>query len=161
MSARDNASVRRVEAALALAGTDSSVVELEDTARTAADAAKALGVEVGAIVKSLVFTVAGAPVMALVAGDRQCDVAGLADAVGAAGKAKRADADLVRAVTGFAIGGVAPIGHATAIPIVIDPSLGRFARIYAAAGHPHCVFATTLADLRAMTGGKLAAGIAA
>lgn len=103
-----NASVQRVQRALGEAGSTSEVVELSDTARTAEDAARALGCELGAIVKSLVFTVGGRPVMALVAGDRRCDTAALAAALGLDGKVARADADTVREATGFAIGGVAP-----------------------------------------------------
>ena len=99
---------------------------------------------VGAIVKSLVFEVDGEPVLALVAGDRRCDLAALPAALGRAGAARRCDADRVRAATGFAIGGVAPVGHLTPLPTAIDASLGRFARLFAAAGHPHCVFATSL-----------------
>jgi prolyl-tRNA editing enzyme YbaK/EbsC (Cys-tRNA(Pro) deacylase) len=151
MSARNSASVQGVVAALAAAGARGEVVELAATARTAEDAARALGVPVGAIVKSLVFEIAGAPVMALVAGDRRCDPAALAAALGRSGKVRRADADLVRAATGFAIGGVAPLGHA--LPVVVDASLGRFRRIWAAAGHPYCVFPTDLAELLALTGG--------
>jgi prolyl-tRNA editing enzyme YbaK/EbsC (Cys-tRNA(Pro) deacylase) len=154
MSALENASVRRVQAALEAAGSEARVVELADTARTARDAASALGVEVGAIVKSLVFAAgAGRPVMALVAGDRRCDAAALPALLGLEGRAKRADADLVREATGFAIGGVAPIGHPAPLPTAIDASLGRFATVYAAAGHPFCVFATTLDELARLTGG--------
>jgi prolyl-tRNA editing enzyme YbaK/EbsC (Cys-tRNA(Pro) deacylase) len=154
-AALDNASVRRVRAALEAAGSAARVVELADTARTAQDAAAALGVEVGAIVKSLVFAVGGRPVMALVAGDRQCDAAALPALLGLEGKAKRADAELVREATGFAIGGVAPLGHPSPLPTAIDASLGRFATVYAAAGHPHCVFATSLDELARLTGGAV------
>ncbi|HET6469810.1 MAG TPA: YbaK/EbsC family protein [Geminicoccaceae bacterium] len=161
MSALESGSVRRVQAALVAAGSAARVVELARTARSAADAARALGVEVGQIVKSLLFTVQGRPVLALVAGDRQCDPEGLARALGGAGTAQRADAALVREATGFAIGGVAPLGHPAPLPTLIDPSLGRFARVWAAAGHPHCVFETSLGELLALTGGRAAAEIAA
>jgi prolyl-tRNA editing enzyme YbaK/EbsC (Cys-tRNA(Pro) deacylase) len=154
-AALDNASVRRVRAALEAAGSAARVVELADTARTAQDAAAALGVEVGAIVKSLVFAVGARPAMALVAGDRQCDAAALPALLGLEGKAKRADAELVREATGFAIGGVAPLGHPSPLPTAIDASLGRFATVYAAAGHPHCVFATSLDELARLTGGAV------
>ena len=149
-------SVRRVQAALAAHGLEGRILELAGTARTAEDAARACDVPVGAIVKSLVFEVAGEPVLALVAGDRRCDLAALPAALGLAGPARRCDADKVRAVTGFAIGGVAPVGHLAPLPTAIDASLGRFARLFAAAGHPHCVFATDLAELRQLTGGTLA-----
>lgn len=155
-----SASVRRVREALAAKGIEGRIVELAETARTAEDAARACGVPVGAIVKSLLFEVDGTPVLALVAGDRRCDVAALPGALGLTGKARRCDADKVRAVTGFAIGGVAPVGHLTEHPTVIDASLGRFARLFAAAGHPHCVFATSLEELQALTGGVVSDRIA-
>lgn len=153
MGALESRSVQRVAAALAANGARHQVIELSDTARTAADAAAALGVPVGAIAKSLVFLVGEAPVMALVAGDRRCRTQALPEILGLAGKAARADADVVRAATGFAIGGVAPVGHTTPLRVVVDTSLGRFREIYAAAGHPHCVFSTTFVELLALTGG--------
>lgn len=155
----DNASVRRVQQALRDLGSAAEVIELADSARTAQDAATALGTELGSIVKSLVFVVGDRPVMALVAGDRQCDAKALPAALGLDGKVRRADADIVRAATGFAIGGVAPVGHPQPLPLVIDASLGRFPTLYAAAGHPHCVFATTLEELRRMTPGVVAEGV--
>ena len=142
----------RVRAWLAAAGSAASVIELSETARSAQDAADSIGTELGSIVKSLVFDVAGKPVMALVAGDRQCDTQALAAVLGLDGKAKRADADLVREATGFAIGGVPPVAHERKLPIAIDASLGRFETVYAAAGHPYCVFATSLAELARLTG---------
>ena len=150
-----SASVARVRAALAAHGLADRIVELAATARTATDAAAACGVPVGAIVKSLVFDLGGTLVLALVAGDRRCDTAALPGILGLPGTAGRCDADRVRAVTGFAIGGVAPIGHLTALPTAIDASLARFPRLFAAAGHPYCVFATDLTELRALTGGAV------
>lgn len=161
---RDNPSVRRVEAALRSMGCLTEIVALSDSARSAAEAAAALDVPVGAIVKSLVFAMASErgmePVMALVAGDRQCDMPALGRVLGLAGKVGRADADLVRSATGFAIGGVAPLGHPAPLPLALDASLGRFATIYAAAGHPHCIFPTCLAELARLTGGRISAEIA-
>ena len=75
--------------------------------------------------------------------------------LGLEGRAKRADADAVRDATGFAIGGVAPLGHPAPLPTAIDASLGRFPTVYAAAGHPFCVFATTLAELARLTAGTV------
>ena len=152
--------VRRVQAALAEAGSAAQVIALSDTARSAEDAADSIGTPLGSIVKSLVFTIGGAPVMALVAGDRRCDTGALAGALGREGRVRRADADAVRAATGFAIGGVAPLAHETPLPVAIDRSLGRFETVYAAAGHPHCVFATTLDELARLTGGTVTAEIA-
>jgi prolyl-tRNA editing enzyme YbaK/EbsC (Cys-tRNA(Pro) deacylase) len=158
MSLLATASVRRVQEALAAAGSAARVVALAETARSAEDAARAVGCPLGAIVKSLVFTIGPQPVMALVAGDRRCAVERLPAALGIAGKARRADADEVRAATGYAIGGVAPVGHA--LPVVIDASLERFAEVWAAAGHPHCVFPTTAAELARLTGGRIDATLA-
>lgn len=155
-----NASVQRVREVLAARGIQDRIVALAATARTAEDAAKACGVPVGAIVKSLLFEIEDAPVLALIAGDRRCDVAALPAALGRSGQARRCDAERVRAVTGFAIGGVAPVGHRTPLPTAIDASLGRFERLLAAAGHPHCVFATSLAELAALTGGTVSDRIA-
>ncbi len=97
--------------------------------------------------------------MALVAGDRRCDLQALGQALGLSGKIGRADADLGHAATGYSIGGVAPLGHPAPMPLVIDASLARFEAVYAAAGHPHCVFATTLEELTALTGGTVAGGV--
>lgn len=160
MSRLDNASVRRVRDALVAAGLDDRVIELSETARSAQDAADSIGCELGAIVKSLVFSVNDRAVMALVAGDRQCNTGALTAILGLEGKCRRADADLVREATGFAIGGVAPVGHATALPIAIDASLARFETVYAAAGHPHCVFPATYAELRHLTGAVDSSNIA-
>lgn len=156
-----SASVRRVQEALAAHGLADRVRELAATARTAEDAARACGVPVGAIVKSLVFEIDGRPVLALVAGDRRLAPEALPAALGLAGTARRCDAERVRAATGFAIGGVAPVGHlGPPPPTAIDASLGRFERLFAAAGHPHCVFATTLPELARLTGGTVSATIA-
>jgi prolyl-tRNA editing enzyme YbaK/EbsC (Cys-tRNA(Pro) deacylase) len=161
VSRLDHPAVQRVRAALRGKGSRAEVIELATTARTAEDAARSLGVEVGAIVKSLVFLIDGAPVMALVAGDRRCDTAALPAAFGRHGLVMRADADRVRDVTGFVIGGVAPVGHPDPLPSAIDDSLGRFETVYAAAGHPFCVFATTMFELSLLTGGPIVKGISA
>ena len=160
---QDRPSVRRLRDALVAAGSSAHVIELAETARTAADAAASLGVEQGAIVKSLVFAVRGQgvvmAVMALVAGDRRCDPLALGRALNIAGKVERADADLVRQATGYSIGGVAPLGHPTHLALAIDSSLTRFATVYAAAGHSHCVFATSVDELATLTGGAVVEGI--
>ena len=155
MSALANRSVRRFAEALAAAGASGAVMELAATARTADEAAAALGVPVGAIVKSLVFVIGERPVLALVAGDRRCRAEALGPVLGLAGLAERGAAALVREVTGFAIGGVPPFGHTSSLPTAIDASLGRFATLYAAAGHPFCVFPTSVDELRRLTGGTL------
>jgi prolyl-tRNA editing enzyme YbaK/EbsC (Cys-tRNA(Pro) deacylase) len=151
------ASVRRVQDVLAAGGSLARVVVLADSARTAQMAADALGVPVGAIVKSLVFLVGGAPVVALVAGDRRCDTDALSAALGLDGRVGRADADAVRAATGFAIGGVSPLGYPAPLPMALDASLRRFERLFAAAGHPNAVFPTDFAELQRLTGAREAA----
>ena len=152
MSALENESVKKVREALIEAGVGDNVIELEETARSAEDAAKSLGVELGSIVKSLVFLVEDQPVMALVAGDHTCKPDALPRALNLEGEVKRCDADQVRAATGFAIGGVAPVALAQNLPTLLDVSLKRFDTVYAAAGHPNCVFATTVSELKRLTG---------
>lgn len=156
----ENASVKRVREAIRLRGGGERVIALDGAARTAAEAAAALSCEVGAIVKSLVFADGEQAVMALVAGDRQCDVAMLGRALGLAATPGRANADLVRRATGFAIGGVAPLGHPEQLPIAIDGSLARFPVLHAAAGHPHAVFPLSYEELLEWTGGIAAPDLA-
>jgi prolyl-tRNA editing enzyme YbaK/EbsC (Cys-tRNA(Pro) deacylase) len=160
MTLLDTPSVARVRRALVEAGSTAQVMALAETARSAEDAARSVGCPLGAIVKSLVFRIGEQAVMALVAGDRQCDTTRLPAVLGLTGKAARADADFVRRTTGFAIGGVPPLGHPAPLPTAIDASLERFQTVYAAAGHPHCVFATSPAELARLTGGRPSAELA-
>jgi prolyl-tRNA editing enzyme YbaK/EbsC (Cys-tRNA(Pro) deacylase) len=120
-------------------GIDVHVRMLPDSARTAAEAAAAIGVEVGRIVKSLVFARDSEPVVVLCAGDRRVDAKRLQ--LGAM------SADEVRAATGFAIGGIPPLGFATEPETLIDESLQRFDTVWAAAGHPHAVFEIGVGEL--------------
>lgn len=143
-------SVDRVVSALRAGGVTAEVREFSESTRTAVDAAHALAVPVGAIVKSLVFAADGAPVLVLTSGDHQVDTAKVAHVLGAA-HVGRADADLVRDATGFAIGGVAPVGHPHPLRTVIDTHLSSFEVIWAAAGHPRAVFATTYDELLRLT----------
>ena len=161
MSLLDRESVRRVARALHEGNAAGEVQELSETARSAEEAAQALGVAQGAIVKSLVFAIGERFVLALVAGDRQCREDQLPRALFLKGKVARPGADHVRAVTGFSIGGVAPVGLVHALPTVIDASLKRFPALYAAAGHPHCIFPTDMAELKRLTGGIVSYAIAA
>jgi len=153
-------SIDRVRAALVAAGVGDVVIDLPDSARTAPMAADALSkhlnlaVAVGAIVKSLVFLADGQPILALVAGDRRGDPQKLKTVLGAS-RVAIANADAVRAATGFAIGGVPPVGHANNLPVLIDRSLGRFETVYAAAGHPHAVFPIAFAQLVEVTHGRV------
>jgi prolyl-tRNA editing enzyme YbaK/EbsC (Cys-tRNA(Pro) deacylase) len=130
--------------------------EFPEGTRTAEDAARAIGCEVGQIVKSLVFLLDGAPVMALVAGSNRLDESRLAAAL-AGESVSRADADAVRAATGFPIGGVPPFGHSAELRTVIDEDLLQYDEIWAAAGTPRDVFAITPTELVRVTGGAVAA----
>ncbi len=145
----------RVAQALRERGAAGEVRELADSARTAADAARALGCEVGAIVKSLVFADGGAPLLVLVSGAHRVNTARLAALVGSADIAQ-ADPDLVRTVTGFPIGGVAPVGHPEPLRTLVDVALRAYDIVWAAAGTPHAVFPTTYAELLRITGGTAA-----
>ncbi len=120
-------------------GLEIEVRTLTDSARTAALAAAALGVEVGQIVKSLVFLRDDAPVLVLCAGDRRVDAARL--------RLAPAPAATVRAVTGFSIGGIPPLGHDVELQTTIDESLRRFSVVWAAAGTPHDVFSISTEEL--------------
>ncbi len=147
---------RFVEAAEAL-GLSIDVVVFEHSTRTAEEAAAAIGCEVGQIVKSLVFIVAGEPVVALVSGSNQLDTRKLASLHGVGRKqVDRADADTVRAATGYAIGGVPPFGHATTPPVSIDRDLLLYDVIWAAAGTPNTVFAIKPDELVKATSGRVA-----
>ncbi|MFW9998353.1 MAG: YbaK/EbsC family protein, partial [Candidatus Odinarchaeota archaeon] len=136
-------------------GLDISVLELDESTRTAQLAAEAIGTELGSIVKSLVFLADGKPALVLVAGDRRADTKKLAQVLKAK-KVKIADADTVRAETGFVIGGVPPVGHLTPLPTLIDQSLGRFETVYAAAGAPNAVFPIAYDLLFQITAGQVA-----
>jgi prolyl-tRNA editing enzyme YbaK/EbsC (Cys-tRNA(Pro) deacylase) len=148
-------SIERVQQALRAVGLGHEVVELGLSARTAADAARAVGCRVDQIAKSLVFRLrdSGRPLLVVTSGANRVDEAKVAALVGE--PLERADADFVRAETGFAIGGVAPIGHTRPVVTLIDEHLLRFEEIWAAAGHPRTVFRLTPEDLVTMTGGRV------
>jgi prolyl-tRNA editing enzyme YbaK/EbsC (Cys-tRNA(Pro) deacylase) len=131
----------KVEERLRERGLDVGVQVLPGSTRTAAEAAAAVGCELGQIVKSLVFVVGGTPTMCLCAGDRRVDPAKLGDG------ARPAGAGEAREATGFAIGGVPPLGHDRELPTVVDESLRRFETVWCAAGTPHAVFEARLDDL--------------
>jgi prolyl-tRNA editing enzyme YbaK/EbsC (Cys-tRNA(Pro) deacylase) len=147
-----HANAERVASALRAGGAAGTVRELDDSARTAGDAAAALGVPVGAIVKSLVFAADEAPLLVLTSGDHQVDTEAIAALLGVQ-RVRRADPDLVRSATGFPIGGVAPIAHPGPITTLVDRHLSTFAVIWAAAGTPHTVFPTTYDELLRLTSG--------
>ena len=138
-------------------GLDAEVRELNDSTRTAREAADAVGVEVGQIVKSLVFSVNSEIVLALVSGANRLDEHALARAVGRPdGEVGRLDANAVRAATGFAIGGVPPFGHPSTLSTFVDRDLLGYDTVWAAAGTPRHVFSTTATELVRITGATVA-----
>jgi prolyl-tRNA editing enzyme YbaK/EbsC (Cys-tRNA(Pro) deacylase) len=144
--------VVRVQDALLAAGAKGSVRMLAESARTAAEAAAALGVEVGQITNSLIFVADGEPLLVLTSGRHRVDTAKVAELVGVA-KVSRADADFVREHAGVAIGGVSPIGHPRPLRTLVDVALKDYDVVWAAAGHTHAVFPTTFDELLTLTGG--------
>jgi prolyl-tRNA editing enzyme YbaK/EbsC (Cys-tRNA(Pro) deacylase) len=155
-----NPGVLRVRAALDAAGVASAIVELPGAARTAQAAAAFLDCDVGQIANSLVFRAerSGGAVLVMSSGARRVDTARLSDVVGE--PIGKADAAFVRERTGFAIGGVAPVGHATRLAAYVEKSLAAHREIWAAAGHPHTVFRLSYEELLRLTGG-LAVEVAA
>jgi prolyl-tRNA editing enzyme YbaK/EbsC (Cys-tRNA(Pro) deacylase) len=131
----------RFEQWLAAEGLELEGRRFPEGTRTAEDAARAVGCEVGQIVKSLVFRVEESPVVALVSGANRLDPAKLAELAG--GEVGKADAELVRSATGYAIGGVPPFGHASRLPVFMDSDLERYPVVWAAAGRPDTVFAVS------------------
>ncbi len=144
----------RVRAALEALSLDCEVLTLPGSTRTAAEAAAAVGCTVGEIAKSLVFRAGERAVVAVLSGDDRLDPARLSEAVGA--EVGRADAKFVRAATGYAIGGVPPLGHAGPVVLFVDRGLFRFKRVWAAAGSPFSVFAIEPAGLRDAGGATVA-----
>ncbi len=150
-------SAQKVQATLHALGFANVVVEHQQTTRTSAEAAQAVGCAVGQIAKSLVFRGkhSGRPLLVIASGANRVDEKKIAAWLGE--KVDKPDADFVRARTGFAIGGVPPVGHVEPIPTLIDPDLLQYDLIWAAAGTPNAVFQLTPAELVAMTGGQLVA----
>ena len=142
----------RVRAALAASGIDFDIRILPAAVRTAQAAAEALGCEVGQIANSLIFRdlERDGAVLIMCAGDRRVDPARVAAATGL--RLGKADADFVRRATGFAIGGVPPVAHSSLLPTLLDRSLRRHERIWAAAGTPESIFSMTPAQLQVITG---------
>lgn len=150
-----SSSAQRVQDVLRAKGYSLTVIEFTESTRTAQEAAARVGVEVGQIVKSLIFRTAesGRPILVLTSGANRVNEQKLASYVGE--PVVRADAEFVRAVTGFAIGGVPPVGHLQSMETYIDRHLLQYEKIWAAAGTPNAVFELTPRDLQAMTGGKV------
>lgn len=156
MTAELSPSAKKVQAALTAFGLDLEVREFDASTRTAADAAKAIGCTVDQIAKSILFRAAssGRPVLVIASGVNRVDEKKVAALLGE--KLGRADAEFVRTQTGFAIGGVPPVGHAVTPETFVDQDLMAFAEIWAAAGTPNAVFRLTPRDLARITGGRVA-----
>jgi prolyl-tRNA editing enzyme YbaK/EbsC (Cys-tRNA(Pro) deacylase) len=144
--------VQNVQLALDAADAKGQIRMLPDAVRTAAAAAEALGVEVGAIANSLIFDADGEPLLVLTSGAHRVDTAKVAQLVGVSAL-NRATPDFVRTHTGQPIGGVAPVGHPAPVRTLVDTALAAYAEIWAAGGIPHAVFPTTYDELVRMTGG--------
>lgn len=153
--AKASGSVQRVREAIAALGLQGEVQELSQSTRTAEEAARAVGCGVAQIVKSLVFrgAASGKPLLALVSGQNRASEARLEAHWGEA--AGRADADFVRTHTGFAIGGVPPVGHPEKLDVLVDRDLLGFPVVWAAAGSPFAVFRLTPEELVRVTGGRV------
>ncbi len=148
-------SIERVRAALLAAGHADTITAFPAGTRTAADAAAAVGCDVAQIAKSIVFRAGGRAAVIVTSGANRVDSARASEALGV--KLTRADADWVRETTGFAVGGVSPIGHLSPPLLLVDEDLVALDPIWAAAGSPSHVFRTTTAELLRMTGARVAA----
>ena len=146
--------VKRVEQVLKAFDPKLTVIVLKTSARTAIEAASSLGCEVGAIVKSLLFKTENSFTLCLVAGDRKASIIKIKKTLNIK-DVSMASADEVKDVTGFTIGGVSPVGHLDKIDVFIDNSLKRFESLYAAAGHPNCVFRLDFINLQKITNGSI------
>ena len=153
MNLLDKGPVRRVEKFLKDFDKNQKIIVLNSSARTALEAATSLGCEVGAIVKSLLFKTESNFTMCLVAGDKKASLNKIKKILSIK-DASMASAEDVKNITGYTIGGVSPIGHLNKVYILIDKSLNRFNSLFAAAGHPNCVFEISFADLLKITNGS-------
>ena len=153
MNLLDKEPVRRVEKFLKDFDKNQKIIVLNSSARTALEAATSLGCEVGAIVKSLLFKTESNFTLCLVAGDKKASLNKIKKILSIK-NASMASANDVKNVTGYTIGGVSPIGHLNKVYILIDKSLNRFNSLFAAAGHPNCVFEISFTDLLKITNGS-------
>ena len=153
MTLLDKEPVKRVEKILREFDSSQKVIVLNTSARTALEAASSLSCEVGAIVKSLLFKAENSYVLCLVAGDKKVSLNKIKKILKIK-DASMASADEVKDITGYTIGGVSPVGHLKKIDILIDNSLERFTSLYAAAGHPNCIFKSNFLDLQKITNGE-------
>ena len=154
MSALNKEAVKRAKEALKKFNSEIKVMELEQTARTANDAANSLNTEVGSIVKSLLFRNEGNFFLCLVSGDKRCSLNKLKKIFNSK-DLSMASPDEVKDQTGYTIGGVSPVGHKNKLEIFVDESLNRFKNLYAAAGHPNCIFKISFDELLNLTNGVI------
>ena len=154
MTLLDKEPVKRTERILREFDSNQKVIVLNTSARTALEAASSLGCEVGAIVKSLLFKTENSFILCLVAGDVKASLNKIKKILNIK-DVSMASADDVKNITGYTIGGVSPIGHLNKIDIFIDNSLQRFKSLFAAAGHPNCVFEISFTDLQKITNGSV------
>ena len=146
--------VKRVEKSIKQFDKKMSVITLDSSARTALEAANSLDCDVGAIVKSLLFRTENTFTLFLVSGDKKASLNKIKKTLNIK-DVSMASPDDVKNITGYTIGGVSPVGHLNKIEILIDHSLARFKNLYAAAGHPNCVFKTNFDDLKKITNGSI------
>jgi len=154
MSLLDKEPVKRVEKFLKEFDDNLNIISLDTSARTAMEAASSLKCEVGAIIKSLLFKTENSFTLFLVAGDKKASLNKIKKSLNVK-DASMASAVDVKNITGYTIGGVSPIGHLNKIEIFIDNSLERFTSLFAAAGHPNCVFKISFTDLQKITNGSI------
>ena len=154
MTLLDKDVVKRAEKFLKEFDSKQNIIILKSSARTALEAAFLLNCEIGAIIKSLLFKTENTFILCLVAGDKRASLNRIKKLLNIK-DATMASADEVKKITGYTIGGVSPIGHLHKIDIFIDNSLKRFNSLYAAAGHPNCVFKTNFNDLQKITNGSV------
>ena len=154
MTLLDKEPVKRAEKSLKEFNPNLNVITLNTSARTAQEAASSLGCEVGAIVKSLLFKTENTFTLNLIAGDRKASLNKIKKILNKK-DVSMASAEDVKNITGYTIGGVSPVGHLNKVDIFIDDSLDRFNDLYAAAGHPNCVFKINFKDLQSITNGTI------
>ena len=154
MTALNKEPVKRAKEALKKFNSEIKVIELEQTARTANDAANSLNTEVGSIVKSLLFRNEENFFLCLVSGDKRCSLNKLKKIFNSK-DLSMASPDEVKDQTGYTIGGVSPVGHKNKLEILVDETLNRFKNLYAAAGHPNCIFKISFDELLNLTNGVI------
>ena len=154
MTLLDKEPVKRVQSILSNFDPEKKVVVLDNSARTALEAASSLGCEIGAIVKSLLFKTENSFTLCLIAGDKKASLNKIKKTLNIK-DVSMASAEDVKNITGYTIGGVSPIGHLNKVDIFIDNSLERFTSLFAAAGHPNCVFEINFTDLQKITNGSI------